>query len=149
MDGSDIASLFALLFSFLALCLGIWNRISNERRSDSNLYLARYHNVEVNLASWHEALRFYDIDVAKAKRENITPEMIAYLILYINSINAKCKANNTTIKEECLNSKTRQRIFSNQDTLTTWQFSKKAFGEDVVDGIDQFISSQDLTKPSI
>ena len=87
--------------------------------------------------------------MAKAKRENITPEMIAYLILYINSINAKCKANNTTIKEECLNSKTRQRIFSNQDTLTTWQFSKKAFGEDVVDGIDQFISSQDLTKPSI
>ena len=148
MELKDYVSLIAIVFSLFALLLGVWNRISNERRADSILYLARYSNVEANLANWHDAFKLYGIDIHLAKKENVSPEMIAYLILFVNSIHAKCKANESSIKEELFTSELRKRIFSNAETVATWKFSKNAFGIEVTNDIDEFISKQALTNTS-
>ena len=148
MELKDYVSLIAIVFSLFALLLGVWNRISNERRADSILYLARYSNVEANLANWHDAFKLYGIDIHLAKKENVSPEMIAYLILFVNSIHAKCKANESSIKEELFTSELRKWIFSNAETVATWKFSKNAFGIEVTNDIDEFISKQALTNTS-
>ena len=148
MEPKDYISLVAIILSMLAFALAIWNRILNKRVADSSLYLARYSNVEANLANWHDAFKFYSIDIELAKQEKVTPEMIAYLILFINSIHAKCKANGANFKTELFTSEMRKRIFSNPDTIATWKFAKNAFGLDVANNIDEFISKQALTKTS-
>jgi len=148
MEPKDFISIVAIVLSFFAILLGVWNRISSERRLDSSLYLARYSNIESNLANWHDAFKFYKIDIELAKKQNVSPEMITYLILFVNSIHAKCKANGSSFKNELYTSEMRKRIFSSSETVSTWEYSKRAFGEEIANDIDEFISKIALTKSS-
>ena len=84
MDIRDYVSILAILFFPLAFALGIWNSVSNKRMAISNLYLSRYSELEKNLVMWSDAFKLYDVDLEQAKKEDVTPEMIVYLILSIN-----------------------------------------------------------------
>lgn len=148
MEFSDYISLIAVAFSFLALLLSVWNGVASRRMAETNLYLARYHNVEMHLASWPDALRFYGIDVNEAKEKNISPEMITYLILYVNSVHAKCKANGSSFKVELAENEMRQRIILNTEAVLAWQFARNAFGGELSKEIDSLISEKAVTKSS-
>ena len=148
MDFKDYISIFALVFSTLAFALGIWNSVSNKRMAISNLYLSRYSELEKNLVVWSDAFKLYDVDLEQAKKEDVTPEMIVYLILFINSIHAECKFHGIDIKTELANSTLKRRFLSNPESIKTWKYAKNNFGDDVILDIDTFISSQVLTKSS-
>ncbi len=139
MEFKDYLAIAAITLSLLAFILGFWNRITSERKADANLYMARYSNLEVNLAVWHDALKLYGISLEEAKVEGVSAEMISYLILFINGIHAKCKATGNSLSYELNNSEMRKRIFSNPDTINTWKFAKKAFSKKIIDGIDDFL----------
>ena len=142
MDIKDYISVAAILFSSLALALGIWNRILNERMAKSNLYLTRYSDLEKNLVSWSDAFKLYDTDIEQAKKEGVTPEMIAYLVLFINSIHAECKSDGIDIKTELANSDLKRRVLSNPASIKTWKYAKNNFSAKVTFAIDTFIRSQ-------
>lgn len=147
MEFIDYTSIVALVLSFIALVLSIWLGISNKRMSDTNLYLARYSNVEANLANWPDALRFYGIDINEAKEKNISPEMITYLILYVNSIHAKCKSSGASFKEELESNEMKKRILLNPEAINAWKFARNAFGGELSKEIDRLISEKAITKP--
>lgn len=108
--------------------------------ADTTAYLARYQNVEINLVNWSDAFKFYGIDINQAKEHNVTPEMIAYLILYINAINSKCRFDGNNLKIEFSNNSLLRRMFSYEDTIATWKYTKNAFGNNVANEIDLIIS---------
>ena len=97
---------------------------------------------------WSDAFKLYDVDLEQAKKEDVTPEMIVYLILSINSIHAECQFHGIDIKTELDDSTLKRRFLSNPESIKTWKYAKYNFGDDVILAIDTFISNEVSTKSS-
>ena len=124
MDNMDYIGILALSFSFLAFALSIWNSLANKRMTEANLYLSRYSGLETNLVLWSDAFKLYGVDLEQAKKEDVTVEMIVYLILFINSISAECQFHGIDIKTELANSTLKRRFLSNPESIKTWKYAK-------------------------
>jgi len=150
MDNMDYIGILALSFSFLAFALSIWNSLANKRMTEANLYLSRYSGLETNLVLWSDAFKLYGVDLEQAKKEDVTVEMIVYLILFINSISAECQFLGVDITTELArpDGTLKRRFLSNPESIKTWKYAQNNFGDDVVKEIDTFISSVVLSKSS-
>lgn len=128
--------------SLLALVVSIINWRNGKKTDRSNLFLARYMGMESNLGEWHDAYKFYGIDIEEAKANGVTTDMLSYFILYIIALQAKCKATGNDVYTEINSHEFRKRFFLNEHTISTWPYVKLVFSGEIIEAVDKFIADQ-------
>lgn len=99
---------------------------------------------EARLADWPEALRFYGIDPDALKPEDPSPRQIAYLVLSVNALTAKCDLMEIEVCEylQMKEADYYRFMFSHRETRRAWDFAKRCissrWSEDISDYLDRW-----------
>jgi len=106
---------------------------------DATFHVERNIGFEGKLANWH-AFEFYGIDVDYAKKNNVMPEQINFLVLYVNAMVALCLSEGKDIYKHLANTDYDARMFSQQHTRRTWQYARRCTMQSTREIIDRYIS---------
>jgi len=140
METSVVISASALAFSVVSFAITMFEKRARNRIQDALFDLQRDTSFEARLADWPSALKFHGIDLEAARKEDISPKDIAYLVLSVGALCAYCTSHGKKIYDYLTESDYRQRMFDQQPTRETWKYARHCFPSNVRDDIDRFIT---------
>ena len=130
---SFVISGLAFLFSIIAFMLA-------RRQQTAQFDVQRDTIFEGHLADWPDAFRLHGVDIEAAKKDGISPEQIAYMILSINGLISYCMANDLDVYSQLTKSDYRQRMFAQSDTRATWRYARLCIPKKTVCQIDRYVT---------
>lgn len=136
-------SITAIVFSLISFYLSFrFTRKSHEhdsRLQDAIFHMERNDFFEGKLAEWPDAFKFYGVNLDSAKKDGVSKEQIAYLVMSINALTSLSQSKGQTLAETLMNNTYRFKMFSHKETQTAWKYARKCFSDQTVEGIDIYL----------
>lgn len=146
MNTTDVIASLALFFSVVSFVISLWHQWTmakvNSRLQEAMFDMDRDTQFEGRLAEWPEAFQFYGIDLETARKEGVSAQQIAYLILSVNAMTYACSAIGRSVYEHLTSSDYRQRMFSHAETRKAWKFARSCIPKASGEQIDRYITER-------
>ena len=88
MNLRDWVLIGSVLVNLVSVAVTVWMWRRSQEAARLQAQMERFFQFEGKLAEWPDALTFYDIDREAARRDGVTSEQIAYVVLAVNALMA-------------------------------------------------------------
>lgn len=144
METATIAiAAFSLLFSVTTFFLSTRQQKrlaeAHDKLEKAMFDIERDTKYEARLAEWPAAFKFHGIDLEAAKREDLTPEQITYLIVSIGAMVSYCSARNCDLRQHLETSDYRRRMFAQPYTRRAWKYARLCIDRESAKVIDAYL----------
>ena len=136
-------SITSVLISIIAYYHSVKSKKKEHGFRLSNFTINRNLSFEEKLFSWKGAFELYGIDLNEAKKDGVTQEHIAYLVLCLNAQSATAEGLGISVLDHIHQSKWRQNMYRQSITKKTWKYARQMFEDFTVKDVDEYLAKID------
>jgi hypothetical protein len=146
----DWVLIVSVCVNFVSVAVTVWTWRRSQEAARLQAQMERFFLFEGKLAEWPDALTFYDIDREAARRDGVTSEQIAYVVLAINALMADYRSRPgrvrslgrvRNLKEFIEASSYWSHLLRQPRTALVWRYARNCVSEPWREQITRFVDA--------